>query len=91
VATTNVTCSAEWTLVTGAAVLTGSAAVVSGGPVEFATTGDDETEPTVIGYPLSVGMGITRSIPGFEAGAIWARAIPSLVGATASAVIAVNA
>jgi hypothetical protein len=91
VSTTNVTISATWTLVVGSAVSDALISVASGGPVEFATTGADGTAPTVLGHHLEFGSGLTRDMPGFGSGAIWARAIPSLVGSTSSAVLAVNA
>jgi hypothetical protein len=90
-ATTNVSVSESWTLAVSSAVSDALLSVASGGTVEVATTGADGTAPTVLGHHLELGMGITRDIPGFGSGAIWARAIPSLVGASASAVLAVNA
>jgi len=89
VATTNVTVSATWTLVAGTAASDVLISVASGGPVEVASTADASTAPTVSGHHLVFGAGLTRDLIG--AGAIWARAIPPLVGATASAIIAVNA
>ena len=89
--TTNVDVTEAWTLVMSSAATSGTVAVVSGGVAEFATTADNSTAPTVNGYPLSIGMGITREMPGFETGSIWARAMPLITGGTAASKIAVNA
>lgn len=73
-ATTNISVDHDWTLVVATAATNATVSCAEVAVMEFATTADDETEPTVTGHVLrTTGEAVTRSMLG--SGSVWCRIV----------------